>query len=372
MKILITGGLGFIGSHTADALLAQGHTVRILDNVCEPVHIGGKPNYIPAGSELIRGDVRNKSDWEKALQGIEVVYHFAAYQDYNIDFSRFFATNVVGTSLLYEVAVEKKLSLARVIVASSQAVYGEGKYLCKTDGVFYPELRTEKQLMHGEWEHSCPTCGPSQTPQWQTTDETKMNPQNQYGLSKQMQETLALNLGKRYGIPTVALRYSIVQGPRQSFTNAYSGACRVFCLSYFLKKEPPIFEDGLQLRDYVNINDVVDANVLVLNHPKVSGEAFNVGGGKASTVLEFAKLVAKKAGRDFNPKFNHSYRFGDTRHIVSDIAKLKGLGWAPQRGIETSIEHYLEWLSGFPNLKDTVSEGLSKMRTLNIIRSVQS
>src|SRR5437016_1742539 len=283
MKILVTGGAGFIGSHTVDALLAAGHDVRILDSFEKPVHLKGRPADLAEDAEVLEGDVRVKEDWERALTGVEAVYHLAAYQDYLPDFSKFFHVNSVGTALLYEVVVERKIPLRKVVVASSQAVYGEGKYRCgnlrcpwATRGeACLPDLRPLQQLVGGHWDHRCPACGEVLGPQ--PTDESVVNPQNQYALSKYAQELTALHLGKRYGIPTVAMRYSIVQGPRQSFYNAYSGACRIFCLSYFLGRRPVVYEDGRQIRDFVNIRDVVAANLLVLESA-ADDRVFNVGG----------------------------------------------------------------------------------------------
>jgi len=369
MNILITGGAGFIGSHTAEALIKKGYKVRILDNLTEPVHQNGKPLYIPDGAEFIKGDVRSKDDWIKALKNIDVVYHFAAYQDYLPDFSKFFHVNSVGTALLYEVAVEKKIPLKKVIVASSQAVYGEGKYLCDKDGIQYPNIRSKAQLDKGIWEIPCPVCGGKMKPLW--TDESKVNPQNQYAISKYTQELIAINLGRRYNIPTVCMRYSIVQGPRQSFYNAYSGACRIFSLSYYFGKQPTIYEDGQQLRDFVNIEDVVEANILVLEKPEANFQVFNVGGGKAYTVIEFAQIVANIFGVEFKPNIPGKYRFGDTRHIMSDISKLKNLGWSPKYSPEKSVRDYKEWLES-QNLKSSILEYAEKtMEKLNVVISIK-
>jgi len=278
LKVLVTGGAGFIGSHTADTLLVRGHRVRIMDSLEPPVHLKGKPDYVPEKAEFIRGDVRVKNDWEKALRGIDIVFHFAAYQDYLTDFSKFFNVNSRGTALLYEVAVEKKLPLKKVIIASSQAVYGEGKYECSEDGITYPAPRSLEQLKRGDWELRCPKCG--SRIKMQPTDEARVNPANSYGISKYSQELIGLTLGKRYDIPTTCLRYSIVQGARQSPYNLYSGALRVFAVSIRSGKEPVIYEDGQQLRDYVNIEDVVRANLLALEDSRTDYEVYDVVGGK--------------------------------------------------------------------------------------------
>jgi len=279
MRCLVTGGAGFIGSHTVDALLERGHNVRILDNLSKPVHLKGKPIYLPDDAEFMLGDVRNKDDWEKALDGIDAVIHLAAYQDYLPDFSTFFYINAVGTALMYEVIVEKKLDIQKIVVASSQAVYGEGKYRCaKCNRIKYPGIRSEEQLKRRSWELTCDECGHILNAMW--TNENRVNPQNQYAISKYTQEITSIHIGKRYSIPTSCLRYSIVQGPRQSVYNAYSGACRIFSLSMFFDKAAPVYEDGHQKRDFVNIHDVVAANLTVLDSAKANYRVFNVGGGE--------------------------------------------------------------------------------------------
>lgn len=374
MKILVTGGAGFIGSHTCDMLLRKGYEVRILDSLEKPVHLKGKPPYILDDVEFIQGDVRNKEDLLQALKGVEVIFHFAAYQDYLTDFSRFFHVNSVGTALLYELLVENKSQVKKVIVASSQAVYGEGKYTCTCqssgdNGVFYPNMRPEAQLREGRWEISCPKCG--QKMHNQPTDESIVNPQNQYAISKYSQELIALNTGKRYDIPTVVLRYSIVQGPRQSFFNAYSGACRIFVLSLYFNTPPPIYEDGKQLRDYVNIEDVVNANMLVLEDDRANYQIFNVGGGRAYTVLELYKEIAKALNKDMPPLIDGKYRFGDTRHIVSDISKLKSLGWRPVHTIEKSVKDYVNWFKGQECIENILEYTKSSMEKWGIVRRVK-
>ena len=365
--VLITGGAGFIGGHTADALLAAGHRVRLLDSLLAPVHHDGCADYVPAGAELMVGDVRSRADWERALEGIDVVYHFAAYQDLLADFSTFFHTNTVGTSLLYEVAVARRLPLQRVVVASSQSVYGEGRYLAPDSREVFPDIRPADQLECGEWEIT--DKGEPLKPV--ETTEIRVNPQNQYGISKYTQELVALNLGRRYGIPTTCLRYSIVQGPRQSFRNAYSGACRVFSLAYHEGLRPPVYEDGLQLRDFVCIEDVVRANLLMLESPGVDFECFNVGGGRAYTVLEFAEIAARVYGRAFQVDQAGAYRFGDTRHIISDISKLRALGWSPRRDAEYSLVLYRDWLASQEIKGDILASALRRMRETSVVRHVR-
>ena len=191
-------------------------------------------------------------------------------------------------------------------------------------------------------------------------------------MSKYGQEMVATNLGRRYGIPTVALRYSIVQGPRQSVHNAYSGACRIFSLHYLLDSAPVVYEDGLGVRDYVNIHDVIDANELVLTDERAVGRVFNVGGGTPYTTLEFAEVVREQFGSDRQPRVTGEYRFGDTRHIVSDIAELTGLGWSPRRAPKDSVAEDADWLREMDDLDAVLSEADAKMRALGVVRKARA
>ena len=373
MNILVTGGAGFIGSHTTDALIAKGHRVRILDNLHKTVHPKGKPGYIHPRAEFVAGDVKNKAVWEKALKGIEAIYHFAAYQDYLPDFSTFFQVNTVSTALLYEILVEQKLAskIKKVIIVSSQAVMGEGRYKCpacyQKDPIFlYPLIRLENQLVSAKWEHRCPVC--RQVLQWMPSDESVVNPCNPYAISKYSQEQIAIQLGKRYNIPTTVMRYSIVQGARQSFYNAYSGVMRIFALALFFDRRPIIFEDGHQIRDFVNIDDVVQANLLVLEQRQTDYHIFNVGGGKAWTVTGFYDTMQEVVGKEIEPVVASYYRYGDTRHIVSDTSKLTALGWQPRRGIRESIRAYWEYLHAQKDLDDILELAEKHMQQLQVIR----
>jgi dTDP-L-rhamnose 4-epimerase len=369
--VLVTGGAGFIGSHTVRALLRAGHGVRILDNLAEPVHRADVPPDVPRDVEVVRGDVRDRDAWLKALAGVDAVVHLAAYQDYLPDFSKFFDVNAVGTALLYELIVAERLPVRRVVVASSQAVIGEGLHRCAAcDSRFVPEARDEARLRRGQWEHPCPACGTDLTPEWST--EQVARPSNAYGMSKHSQEQITLTLGRRYAIPSVALRYSIVQGPGQSFFNAYSGACRIFALSLHFGRPARIYEDGAQLRDYVNIEDVVAANLLALTSDAAVGQAFNVGGGRGYTVRELWDTACAVFGKHIAPETGGYYRFGDTRHVLSDVSKLGALGWRPRYSPEKSLTDYRDWLRGHPRVEDVESAARRVMQSLGVVRAVTS
>jgi len=367
MKVLITGGAGFIGSHTADRLLKEGYEVRVLDSLQKPIH-NSIPEYLDDRIEFIAGSATDVRALTEALQGVDYVYHLAAFQDYLPYFSKFVDVNVSSTARIYEIIVRDNLPIKKVIVASSQATLGEGLYLDSDGNEVLPDMRLEEDLKKGIWEPRPPE---GKEIYCARTPERISNPQNPYGMSKIAEEMFALQLGKRYGIPSVAMRYSIVQGSRQSFYNAYSGACRIFCLAFHQGKEPQIYEDGNQIRDFVNIHDVVDANLLVLEDDRANYEMFNVGGGAPITVKHFAETVAEVFGvDDYDPKPCGKYRFGDTRHIWSDISKLESLGWKPSRTIYDSIVEYKEWLDCASSIDNIIEYCSKKMEELNVLRDV--
>jgi dTDP-L-rhamnose 4-epimerase len=373
MKVLVTGGAGFIGSHTVDLLLQKGYDVRILDSLQTRVHPRGKPDYVPREAEFIQGDVANPEDLAQALTGMDFVFHLAAYQDYLPDFSNFIHTNTESTALMFEllVADPRRYPVEKIVFASSQAVAGEGKYRCLNEGTFfYPGTRSITRLRLGDWDWPCPACGGPAQPQ--LIDETSCNhPHTAYGISKYAIELLAFNLGQRYGIATAALRYTYVQGPRNSFYNAYSGIARRFALRIRAGLPPICYEDGQQLRDYVNVFDVARANVLVLESPQANGLAYNVGGGRAVSVWEFAQIMLTASGSSLEPQVPGEFRLGDTRHTVSDISRMRALGWEPVTSVEDNVRQYLEWLDTQSGTEEYLFEAERIMAEQGVIQKIQ-
>ena len=365
-RVLVTGGAGFIGSHTVDLLLEQGYHVRVMDSLQPRVHPHGWPRYLHPDAERLQGDVRCRDDWERALPGVDAVVHLAAYQDYMPDFSTFVNVNAAGAALLYELLVERRYPVRRVVLASSQSTYGEGKFRCPEHGIVYPACRPAEQLARGDWEVHCPDCGGPMEPLPLTED--RVNPHTAYGISKYAAELLSFNLGRKYDIPTVNMRYSIVQGPRNSFYNAYSGICRIFTLRLLHGKAPICYEDGQQLRDYVNVADVARANLLVLEHPEAVDRAFNVAGLTGTTVNEYAQLAARVLGVDLPPVLGGAYRFGDTRHTVSSWDALGQLGWRPSVPLAETIAQYAAWVREQPDVEDFYAESERRMRAANVLR----
>jgi dTDP-L-rhamnose 4-epimerase len=368
MKALVTGGGGFIGSHIADALLGRGCSVRVLDNLEPRVHPRGRPAYLSGEIEFIEGDVRDRRVFERALDGVEVVFHQAAYQDYMPDYSKFFQVNAAGTALLFEIIRENRLPVEKVVVASSQSVYGEGQYRCARHGVVLPGARDVEQLDQGLWELACPKCRGDLVPVLLRED--RANPAGAYGVSKLAEELAALRLGGILGIHTVALRYSIVQGARQSFYNSYSGICRIFTRAFRAGRAPVIFEDGQQLRDYVHVSDVVAANLLVLDDPRAKGHAFNVGSGRATTVLDYARVLRQKMNAAVVPEIPGAFRVGDVRHTVSSVDKLHALGWRVTKNLGEIFDDYLAWLDAAPDPGDYFTPALEAMERAGVVRRV--
>jgi dTDP-L-rhamnose 4-epimerase len=370
MRALITGGAGFIGSHLADRFLQQGYEVRILDNLEPRVHPHGLPNYLSKEIEVVEGDVRSYDTWVKVLDDVDVISHQAAYQDYMLDFSKFLTTNTVSTALLYEVLVKQRIFPKKVIIASSQAVYGEGQYSCAEHGRFSPQHRSAEQLRSASWEICCPVCHQEATPE--LLDEESTNPVNQYAVSKLSGEQIGIGLGRLHGIPTVALRYSITQGPRQSLFNQYSGIMRIFFTRAMAKLPLVIYEDGLQTRDFVHVDDVVDANFCVLNTDAADSRSFNVGGGRKTTVLEFAQqlgqFLREDSGQDLEIELPRQYRVGDNRHSISNIQRLGRLGWKPKRELAQNLRDFLGWIRQIGGIPKEIPDAYGIMQSSGVVQ----
>jgi dTDP-L-rhamnose 4-epimerase len=354
----------------------MGYEVRIFDNLEPRVHPKGKPSWLPREAEFVYGDVRDKSTLAGALEGVQLIFHQAAYQDYMPDFSKFFHTNTTGTALIHEVIVEKKMDVQKVVVASSQAVYGEGQYECRNakckvgkGSTIQPKSRTIEQLEKEEWELKCPFCGAKM--ESLPLLEEYANPYNQYAISKYAQELVAIRLGKLYGIPTTAFRYSITQGPRQSLYNQYSGICRIFSLRLLHDLPPIIYEDGQQKRDYVHIDDVVDANMVVMEREETNYEVYNVGSGRTTTVLDYAERLSAILGKNITPLIQGEFRLGDNRHSISSIEKLKKLGWIPKKSLDDIFNDYIGWVRSMGDLSTYFSEAEKTMRSLGVVRSIK-
>jgi dTDP-L-rhamnose 4-epimerase len=367
-RVLVTGGAGFIGSHTVDLLLDRGYEVRVLDSLEPRVHPKGKPDYLPEQVELVVGDAADRRSLGAALEGVDYVVHLAAYQDYLLDFARFIHTNTESSALLFELIVEQRRPVRKVVFASSQSVAGEGQHRCPEHGPVWPDLRPVEQLQQADWEVHCPVCNEPMQPQ--LISESVVRPHTAYAISKYAIELLARSLGARYGIPTACMRYTYVQGARNSFYNAFSGVCRIFALRILNGRPPVCFEDGEQLRDYVNVKDVALANVLAMEETGDHHRVYNVGGARPITVRQFAKIVLDTCGSSLEPSIPGLFRMGDTRHTVSDVSEIRRLGWQPTIPVEQNVREYLAWMSRYRGTSQYLEEADRVMHEQNIVRSV--
>jgi dTDP-L-rhamnose 4-epimerase len=348
-RVLVTGGAGFVGSHTVDALLERGHAVRVFDNLAEQVHGGGgaRPAYLARGAELVRGDMGDVEAVGAALAGIDVVFHLAAavgvgQSMYQI--APYIGANTQGTANLLQAMLDRKTRVEKLVVASSMSIYGEGKYLCEECGPVGPAPRTPEQLRARDWELRCPQCARAVTPM--ATDEAKpLQCTSVYALSKKDQEELCLLYGRTYGVPVVALRYFNIYGPRQALSNPYTGVAAIFAARLLNQRPPLVFEDGLQMRDFVSVRDVVQANLLAMERRDADGQALNVGSGDAVSIREVAAALARALGSDVEPEFTGKYRAGDIRHCFADIAAASAaLGYAPRVSFAEGMRELAEWL----------------------------
>ena len=364
MKTLVTGGAGLIGSHIVDLLIHKGHQVRILDNLAKPTHLLGKPNWIAPEAEFMKGDVRNREELDRALEGVDWVFHQAADGGFTSAISHYFTNNSLPTAVLFEL-IRDKHPVKKVIVASSQAVLGEGRYQCREHGIFAPKPRSIEQLSDRNWEHHCPVCGIEMM--GSPCDETQVDPFLPYAMSKYWNEMLALNLGKLYQVPTVALRYSLTYGPRQSLFNPYTGICSIFSTRIMTGKPPIVYEDGRQTRDFMFVEDVAEANVLVAEKEEANYEVFNVGTGIGTTILDFITCLTKVYDKSVKPELRGEFRPGDVRHLVTDASKIRKLGWKPRILIEEGISRYAKWIQNFGSIEEYFSDAEQLLKATRVV-----
>lgn len=348
LSILVTGGAGFIGSHLVDALVNTGHRVRILDSLVEQVHGGGMPDHMNREAEFIQGDVCDAAVVAKALDGTDVVYHQAAEVGVGqsmYEIVRYVKANDLGTAVLLEEMIKRPGQFRKLVVASSMSIYGEGAYRCEQcDVEVNPFLRPSEQLAAHHWDFKCETCD-SDLLTIGTRETKPLFPTSVYAVSKQDQEQYCLAVGRAYGIPSVALRYFNVYGPRQALSNPYTGVGAIFSSRLMNDQPPTIFEDGEQSRDFVHVSDVVRANLLALDANGADNEPINVGTGRATSIVQIAEILAKGLGKDIRPEVVGKYREGDIRHCVADISKAERLlGYRPQVALEDGMRELLGWL----------------------------
>jgi dTDP-L-rhamnose 4-epimerase len=346
MKTLITGGAGFIGSHLVRALTEQGDQVVVLDSLESQVH-GDVAPELPDGVELIVGNVGDAELASRALQGVDRVVHLAAAVGVGqsmYEIARYTELNTMATARFLETLVATRPLPARLVVASSMSIYGEGEYLCPDHGRMAPEPRPEEQLVARSWELYCPTCGQEMRPVG--TSETKpLIPTSIYAINKRDHEEMCLVTGGAYGIPSVALRFFNIYGPGQALSNPYTGVAAIFASRLLNRRAPMIFEDGAQSRDFTHVSDVVRGIVLALESEDAVGKAVNLGTGHVTSIDEVARVISKGMGLDIEPERNQRYRAGDIRHCYADTTRARELlGFEAQTNFEDGMLQLVEWL----------------------------
>ena len=352
--ILVTGGAGYIGSHLVDALVTRDYRVTVLDNLEPQVHRSGVwPTYANPKAQYVKGDVRDRSVFEPLVLRSQAVVHFGAAVSvgqsmYQVD--RYVDVNTRGTALLLDILVNSKHDVEKVIVASSIGVYGEGAYECATHGAVAPTIRSERQLAMRDWEQRCPQCA-AHVRSIPTPEDKALYRDNIYSMTKYHQEEMVLLIGKTYGIPSVAPRFFNVYGPRQSLSNPYAGVAAIWLSRLLNGKQPIVFEDGGQLRDFVSIHDVVDCLVLMLEKPGADYLPVNVGSGETITILDIAKLLGRLLGSSIEPQITQTGRKFDIRHNTADISRARqALGFAPKVSLEDGFSELIEWAKTTPDV----------------------
>jgi dTDP-L-rhamnose 4-epimerase len=329
------------------------------------------PDYVAKEAEFVHGDMRSESDLRRALNGVQVIFHEAATGGFTANISRYVETNSLGTARMLELIREQGLPVQKIIVASSIAVYGEGKYRCSEHGVRYPELRPISQLEQGDWEVKCPSCGQRLVPL--PIDETApVSPGPPYSISKYDQERLVLNFGKAHSIPSVALRYFVTYGPRQSISNPYTGVCSIFSTRILNGLPPVVYEDGHQTRDFVFVEDVARANLLALDSKEADYRVLNVGTGRPISILSLAETLIRLYGKDLEPVTKGEFRPGDVRHIAADIGQIQTLGFEPHYSLEEGLHKYIEWIESKSSVKEYFSDAERALKAAGVVRTTRA
>jgi dTDP-L-rhamnose 4-epimerase len=365
-NVLISGGAGFIGCNLAVALASRKYRVTVLDNFSAQIH-GDSTVIFPAELEIqiLKGDVRSREDWLRSLVNQDVVVHFAAETGtgqsmYRIE--RYMGVNVLGTANLLELLANEPHSVKKILVASSRAIYGEGKYHCDEHGSIYPSSRAEADMLSGDFAVKCPAC--KRDVALLPTDEgSRIHPSSVYGISKQTQEQLFMTVAQSLRIPSVALRYQNVYGPGQSLLNPYTGILSIFSTRIRNGAPLSIFEDGNESRDFIYIDDVVEATRMAIESDAADYEVFNVGTGTRTDVLSVARRLCSALGGRSAIEVSGKFRVGDIRHNFADVSKIQArLGFFPKVQFEEGIRRFAAWVTAQPVPADRFDDSIEELR----------
>lgn len=376
-KILITGGAGFIGSGLALYLIDNGYTVTILDNLSQQIH-GEEPEkssplYLSIKDKVrfIKGTVNSRADWETSIADNEVIVHLAAETGtgqsmYQIE--HYAQVNIGGTALMLDILANKKTAVKKVVIASSRAIYGEGKYISKELGAVYPKHRVAADMDKGQFEVTYPGVnGPLELVA--TDEESKIHPSSVYGITKQNQEQMVMTVCPTLGIAPVAFRYQNVYGPGQSLSNPYTGILSIFSTLVLNNKPVNIFEDGKESRDFVFITDVIRATFLGIEKDEANGQVFNVGTGIPTTVQEVAEGLIQLYGKDVPVNISGNYRLGDIRHNYADLKKIQQLlGFRPAVSFAEGLRQFTGWVKAQEVKASRYDESIAEMKAKGLMK----
>lgn len=371
-KILITGGAGFIGSNLALRLVANGHHVTVLDNLSPQIHGNDSPLLasILGKVNFIEGDVRNREDWLRALEGQQAVVHLAAETGTGqsmYEIARYAEVNVNGTALMLDILANQHHEVRKMLVASSRSLYGEGKAHCRTHGDVYPRERADADMKTGDFSVKCPICG-ERAATLATDEGSRLHPSSVYGITKHTQEQLILTTGRALGIAATALRYQNVYGPGQSLSNPYTGILSIFSTRIRNGNEINVFEDGLESRDFVYIDDVIDATVLALFSERADQRVFNVGAGVATNVLTVAKTLRAVYNSEVEVNITGNYRLGDIAHNYADLTAIsEALGFQPKVDFAEGVSRFAAWVLGQEVAVDTYQQSIEEMKKRGLL-----
>ncbi len=366
-KVLITGGAGFIGSNLSLKLIEKGYEVTVLDNLSPQIHGEYSPLYesIKDKVNFIKGTVLSYDDWKKALDGTDVVVHLAAETGtgqsmYEIE--KYTDVNIKGTSIFLDILANEKHSVKKMIIASSRSIYGEGKYDCPKCGIVYPNERKDEDMKNGDFAVKCPHCG-MDAKLMATDEESKIHPSSIYGITKQVQEQMFMVMGKSLNIPAVAFRYQNVYGAGQSLSNPYTGILSIFSTRIKNGNDINIFEDGKESRDFVYVDDVVEATILGIEKDEANYEVFNVGLGKAIDVNTVASTLTRAYDSKSKITISGNYRLGDIRDNYADLKKIKSkLGFEPKISFEEGIKRFTAWVNAQEIVEDKYDKSIEEMK----------
>ena len=374
-NVLITGGAGFIGSRLALKLKAGGHTVTVLDTLSPQVH-GDDPETsdlyrsIAGQVRFIRGSVTDRAVMTQALDGQEVIVHFAAETGtgqsmYQIE--HYTAVNIGGTALMFDILANGPHAVKRIVIASSRSVYGEGRYRSPELGDVYPEHRDAADMTAGDFEVKYP--GSSALTLVATDEDSKLHPSSLYGITKQVQEQMVMTLSPTLGIEPVALRYQNVFGPGQSLSNPYTGILSIFSNLIMQGKPLNIFEDGAESRDFVFVDDVVDATVLGVEKPEAAGHVFNVGTGVPVSVTQVVDALSRHLGLPVEAAVSGNFRLGDIRHNYADMTRARTvLGFVPAYDFERGIGEFCSWVRASGPRESGYERSLVEMKEKGLMK----